>query len=110
MEVAVTKLVLIADEVCGEAGNGREAVQLAEECKPDLIVLDLSMPGDERLGCRPSDQTSIARGTSSHVQQLVTSSVKKRDVRREYRPWCLRQNSTTVLITKARLLVNQIAA
>jgi DNA-binding NarL/FixJ family response regulator len=31
-------------EVCGEAQNGREAIQKARELKPDLIVLDLSMP------------------------------------------------------------------
>jgi DNA-binding NarL/FixJ family response regulator len=31
-------------EVCGEAENGRIAIQEAERLKPDLIVLDLSMP------------------------------------------------------------------
>jgi two-component system response regulator NreC len=31
-------------EVCGEAENGREGVAKAIELKPDLIILDLSMP------------------------------------------------------------------
>jgi two-component system, NarL family, response regulator NreC len=31
-------------EVVGEAANGREAVDRAEELKPDVIVMDLSMP------------------------------------------------------------------
>lgn len=31
-------------ELCGEAGNGREGIERAQELKPDLIVLDLSMP------------------------------------------------------------------
>lgn len=31
-------------KVCAEAADGRKAVQLAEELKPDLIILDLSMP------------------------------------------------------------------
>jgi len=31
-------------EVCGEARDGREAVKLALELKPDVVVLDLSMP------------------------------------------------------------------
>lgn len=31
-------------EVCAEAENGREAVDKVLELKPDLIVLDLSMP------------------------------------------------------------------
>jgi chemotaxis response regulator CheB len=31
-------------EVCGEAANGREAIERAQALRPDLIVLDLSMP------------------------------------------------------------------
>jgi DNA-binding NarL/FixJ family response regulator len=31
-------------EVVGEAANGREAVQLAEQLQPDLVVMDVSMP------------------------------------------------------------------
>jgi DNA-binding NarL/FixJ family response regulator len=31
-------------EVCGEAQNGREAVAKAEELKPDIAILDISMP------------------------------------------------------------------
>jgi two-component system chemotaxis response regulator CheY len=30
--------------VCGEAENGKEAIGKAEALRPDLIVLDLSMP------------------------------------------------------------------
>jgi DNA-binding NarL/FixJ family response regulator len=31
-------------EVIGEAGDGREAVRLAEELNPDVIVMDIAMP------------------------------------------------------------------
>jgi len=31
-------------QVVGEAGDGREAVQLAETLKPDIIVMDIAMP------------------------------------------------------------------
>jgi DNA-binding NarL/FixJ family response regulator len=31
-------------EVCGEAANGREAIDQAVELKPDLIILDINMP------------------------------------------------------------------
>lgn len=59
----MTKSVLIADdqevirhmlclmfasqddfEVCGEAENGQEAIEMAQILRPDLIMLDLSMP------------------------------------------------------------------
>lgn len=32
-------------EVVGEAANGQQAVERAQELKPDVIVMDLSMPG-----------------------------------------------------------------
>ena len=31
-------------QVCGEATDGREAIEKAQQLKPDLVVLDLSMP------------------------------------------------------------------
>jgi DNA-binding NarL/FixJ family response regulator len=31
-------------EVCGEAQNGREAIEKAQQLNPDLIIMDLSMP------------------------------------------------------------------
>jgi DNA-binding NarL/FixJ family response regulator len=31
-------------EICGEAKTGREAVEKAEELKPDVVILDISMP------------------------------------------------------------------
>ena len=31
-------------EVTGEAGDGREAVRLVEQLKPDIVLMDLSMP------------------------------------------------------------------
>ena len=31
-------------DVCGEAGDGETAVRLAEELRPDLVILDVQMP------------------------------------------------------------------
>jgi CheY-like chemotaxis protein len=31
-------------ETCGEAENGKQAIEVAKRIKPDVIVLDLSMP------------------------------------------------------------------
>jgi two-component system, NarL family, response regulator NreC len=41
------KMILSAQadmEIVGEAGNGREAVEAAEELKPDIVVMDVAMP------------------------------------------------------------------
>ncbi|MDL4773951.1 response regulator [Actinomadura xylanilytica] len=41
--------ILIGDtddlEVAGEAGDGREAVRLVRELRPDVVVMDIRMPG-----------------------------------------------------------------
>jgi two-component system, NarL family, response regulator NreC len=48
-EVRAGIVSLIADyadwQVCGEANDGAEAVEKARELNPDLILLDISMPG-----------------------------------------------------------------
>jgi two-component system, LytTR family, response regulator AlgR len=36
-------------EPCGEAANGNEALQLAQELKPDIILMDIRMPGMDGL-------------------------------------------------------------
>jgi two-component system, NarL family, response regulator NreC len=41
------KMILAAQtdmEIVGEAGNGREAISLAENLNPDVIVMDVAMP------------------------------------------------------------------
>jgi len=41
------KMILAAQtdmEIVGEAGNGREAVELAENLQPDIAVMDVAMP------------------------------------------------------------------
>jgi DNA-binding NarL/FixJ family response regulator len=42
--------------ICGETGNGLKAVLLANELKPDLVILDLAMPMLD--GLRAADEIS----------------------------------------------------
>ena len=32
-------------EFCGEAENGKDAIRLADELRPEVIIMDVSMPG-----------------------------------------------------------------
>ncbi len=42
--------------ICCEARNGREAIAVAQECRPDLAIIDLAMP--ELDGLAASKQIS----------------------------------------------------
>src|SRR5438874_645491 len=63
-------------EVCGEARDGREAVKLALELKPDVVVLDLSMPELNGLEAtrqirRELPRTEILMFTMHETEQLI---------------------------------------
>jgi DNA-binding NarL/FixJ family response regulator len=49
-------------EVCGEAVDGLEAVEMSIKLKPDLILLDLSMPK-----LNGSEVASILKKTMPHI-------------------------------------------
>jgi len=53
-------------DVVAEADNGREAVALAEEFRPDVVVMDISMPGLNGL-----EATSQIKDRISDVNILV---------------------------------------
>ncbi len=57
--------------VCGEAKNGREAVALAAELKPDVIVLDINMP--ELNGLDATRQIKKAQPT---VEILIFTGIE----------------------------------
>jgi DNA-binding NarL/FixJ family response regulator len=97
-------------DVCGEAENGRQAIEKAQELQPDVIVMDLSMPvmnGIEAAsalkGLMPtvpliifseySDVFSEAEARSAGVSALVSKS-----------------EHVSVLISKARAVLYDIAA
>src|SRR5258708_3002525 len=40
-------------DICGEAADGREAVEEAKRLKPDLVVMDIGMPGLNGLVATP---------------------------------------------------------
>ena len=60
-------------EVCGEALNGKEAVETALELKPDLVVLDISMPVMNGL-----DAAYALRQRMPHVPILLFTMHKTR--------------------------------
>jgi two-component system, NarL family, response regulator NreC len=58
-------------EIVGEAGNGRAAVELSEQLKPDVVVMDVAMP--ELNGI---EATRRITGSSPHTRVLALSMYK----------------------------------
>jgi DNA-binding NarL/FixJ family response regulator len=68
-------------EVVGEAGDGREAVELAREVEPDLILMDLSMPllngaGATRQILAEQPDTKIVILTSFSERERVADALE----------------------------------
>jgi DNA-binding NarL/FixJ family response regulator len=59
--------------VCAEAAGGREAVELAGRVKPDVLLLDLSMPDMGGLEALP-----LIRAASPGTRVVVLSAFGKR--------------------------------
>jgi DNA-binding NarL/FixJ family response regulator len=56
-------------EVVGEAGDGQEAITLAQELEPDVVLMDIKMP---RLGGIPATRQICAERPETHVIILTT--------------------------------------
>jgi len=68
-------------EVCGEAGNGREAVDNVAHLRPDIVILDISMPGlngleatRQILQSDPDQKIAILSITDS--EQMIQEALK----------------------------------
>jgi len=57
-------------EVCGEAENGQEAVEMAQVLRPDLIMLDLSMPVMNGIEAEMCIETIDAHDADYCIQRL----------------------------------------
>jgi DNA-binding NarL/FixJ family response regulator len=64
--------------VCGEAEDGIEAVEKARQLRPDLVILDLSMPGMNGL-----DAARTLKLETPSARLLMFTSFKNPSLERE---------------------------
>jgi DNA-binding NarL/FixJ family response regulator len=97
-------------DVCGEAENGKEAIEKAQILRPDLIVTDPSMPLMNGL-----EETRILKKLMPAVTVIIFTShsdllVEKEAAAAGVSAVLSKSQAVTVLIATARSLLNQIAA
>ena len=68
-------------ELCGEADNGTDAIRMADELKPEVIIMDVSMPGlngieATREICKAQPGTKIVLLTLHESPDLVRSAFR----------------------------------
>ena len=93
-------------EVCGEASTGREAVAAAERLKPDVVVMDISMP--EMNGLKATRQVLKK---NSRVQVLILSMHESEQIVRDVldcgaRGYILKSDAGTDLMVALEALRN----
>src|ERR1700678_3682174 len=65
-------------EICGEASDGREAVEMAKRLKPDVVIVDIGMPSLNGL-----DATRQLMQHDSHFKVIVLTITDSDQVIRE---------------------------
>ena len=93
-------------EVVGEAKTGREAVSLAEQIKPDIVVMDLSMPDLNGLEAARRIRKSLPR-TEILILTLHFSDQLVRDiVEAGVRAYIMKSDADKDLVSAVEALAN----
>jgi two-component system, chemotaxis family, chemotaxis protein CheY len=97
-------------DVCGEAENGKDAIEKAQELRPDLIVLDLSMPVMNGL-----DAARVLKRRMPAVPLIMYSAYGDAFSEQEARSVGIsalvsKSEHVSVLVEKARSLLYRTAA
>jgi len=97
-------------DVCGQASNGREAVEKAQELQPDVIVLDLAMPVMNGL-----DAARVIKRIMPRVPVVMFSAYSDTFTENEARSAGIsalvsKLDSASMLVEKCRSLIRPLTA
>ena len=73
-------------KTCIEAENGKEAIDVAKQNKPDVIALDLSMPCHEWFAVGTGTSKIIPANSNNSLFLIRAEPVKNRDIQGRDKP------------------------
>ena len=93
--------------ICGETGNGRDTVEAALKLKPDLVIMDISMPGVNGLSATRRIVKELPR-TSVLILTMHESEYFLREIfDAGARGFILKSDAATELIAAVEALLEQ---
>jgi DNA-binding NarL/FixJ family response regulator len=91
-------------EVVGEAGDGHEAVTLAEELNPDLVIMDISMPRLDGLSAAARIRDKLDNTRVLMLSMHNSPSLARQALKMGAQGYVLKRQATDELLTAVRLV------
>jgi DNA-binding NarL/FixJ family response regulator len=93
-------------EVCAEAKTGREAVALAEQFKPEVVVMDISMPDLNGLEAARQIRKSLPRTEILILTQHFSDQLVREIVEAGVRAYIMKSDADRDLVAAVEALAN----
>jgi DNA-binding NarL/FixJ family response regulator len=93
-------------QVCGEAQTGREAIAKAEELRPDIVILDLSMPDLNGLEAARRIRKSLASTEILILSMHYSDQLIREIVESGVRGYVIKSDNDRDLLTAVETLGN----
>jgi two-component system, NarL family, response regulator NreC len=92
-------------EFCGEAGNGSDAIQLADSLHPDVILMDVTMPGMNGI-----EATRVIHGKHPEVKIILltlheSAEILRSGFRAGARGYLLKADAEEELMKALRIVI-----
>ena len=84
-------------EVIGEAANGQQAVELAASLSPDVVLMDMAMPGLNGLRAIEQIKSSVPKAQVVILSMFSDETLVRDALRRGARAYVLKHSSYTDL-------------
>lgn len=95
-------------EVIGQAENGRQAIEMAEQHQPDLILMDIKMPGIDGLGAIEAIQKKFDQITFIIVSSYDTFDYARQALRLGVKDYLVKPSPKDDIVSTIHKVIHEI--